>query len=289
MTDRQLLLNVAYRLLGSMHDAEDAVQETYARWLALGEERRAEIANPDAWNVRVIARVCLDMLGSARARREQYVGPWLPEPLPDASSDPSERVTFDESVSMALLVLLESLTPAERVSFVLHDVFGVPFDEVAQTVGRSPTAVRQLASTARRHIRERRPARVPEAAEHQRVVAEFAQACLSGDLDRLVQLLDPSVVAYSDGGGKVRAALNPVVGRTNVARFLLGLMAKAVDTEFTLEPVNGRLGAVARSSNLVYATVSVSIDDGRLSNVWITVNPEKLTRWNHGAPAQISP
>ncbi|WP_193509689.1 RNA polymerase sigma factor SigJ [Cryobacterium sp. BB736] len=286
MTDRQLLLNVAYRLLGSYHDAEDAVQETYARWAALDDGQRQGIDSPDAWNVRVIGRVCLDMLGSARARREQYVGEWLPEPLPDAASDPAERVTLDESVSMALMVVLESLTPAERVSFVLHDVFGMSFDEVATTVGRSPDAVRQLASTARRHIRDRRQAAEPDRSEHARVVAEFATACMTGDLQTLLPLLDPSVVAVSDGGGKARAALNPIFGAQNVARFLLGLMNKAVDTEFSFEPVNGELGIVARSGGLVYATGSVGIRDGRLTNVWMTLNPDKLTKWNEALTAQ---
>ncbi|RIQ37417.1 sigma-70 family RNA polymerase sigma factor, partial [Jiangella rhizosphaerae] len=173
MTERRQLINVAYRLLGSLADAEDVVQETYARWYAMSTEQRDAIDSPAAWLTTVASRICLDLLRSARARRERYVGEWIPEPLPDRSewisapaggegdpADPADRVTLDESISMAFLVVLESMTPAERVAFVLHDVFGYPFAEVARIVGRTPAACRQLASSARRRLRSARtPAR----------------------------------------------------------------------------------------------------------------------------------
>ena len=174
MSERRQLINLAYRLLGSLAEAEDAVQETYARWYAMSRQQQDAIESPGAWLTTVASRICLDMLGSARARRERYVGEWVPEPLPDPAewisgrpggitADPADRVTLDESVSMAFLVVLESMTPAERVAFVLHDVFGYPFAEVAQITGRTPAACRQLASSARRRIRavaaSRRPRR----------------------------------------------------------------------------------------------------------------------------------
>ena len=178
--DRGLLINVAYRLLGSVSEAEDAVQDAFARWYALPADSRDEIASPAGWLVTVTTRICLDMLGSARARRERYVGEWLPEPVPagrsgrvrphpSRSTDPADRVSLDESLSMALLVVLESMTPAERVAFVLHDVFRYTFAEIGEIVGRSPQACRQLASSARRRVREARGEHV-SAQEHARVV-----------------------------------------------------------------------------------------------------------------------
>src|SRR6478735_7363948 len=186
--ERRALLGLCYRMLGTVADAEDAVQETYVRWLRLSDAERAAIRNPGAWLTRVAGRVCLDMLGSARARRERYVGEWLPEPVPGESPiaasvalDPLDRVSLDESVSTALLVVLESLTPAERVAFVLHDVFGMPFAEIAETVGRTPDAARQLASQARRRVRERR-AGAATRSEHDAVAQAFATATATGDL-----------------------------------------------------------------------------------------------------------
>src|SRR5213595_2225012 len=169
MSERRQLINLAYRLLGSLAEAEDAVQETYARWYAMSRQRQEAVESPGAWLTTVASRICLNLLGSARARRETYVGDWIPEPLPErteqltgqpgAAADPADRVTLDESVNMAFLVVLESMTPAERVAFILHDVFGYPFAEVAEIVGRTPAACRQLASSARRRIRaDRRPA-----------------------------------------------------------------------------------------------------------------------------------
>lgn len=210
--ERRTLLALAYRLLGTVADAEDAVQETYVRWVRLTDAERAGIVNPGAWLTRVAGRICLDALGSARARRESYVGQWLPEPVPQdslfvtPSPDPLDRVSLDESVGMALLVLLESLTPPERVAFVLHDVFGVPFAEIAETVGRSTDAVRQLASQGRRRVRERR-ARLATREQHDAVARAFLEAAATGRLDRLITVLDPDVVLISDAGGRKSVAL----------------------------------------------------------------------------------
>jgi len=283
--ERRNLLALAYRMLGTVADAEDAVQETYVRWYRMSEEERAEIINPAAWLTRVAGRVCLDVLGSARVRRESYVGPWLPEPLPRSSPlvssaplDPLDRVTLDESVSMALLVVLESLTPAERVSFVLHDVFGVPFAEIAETVGRSQDAVRQLASQGRRHVRDRRAGRVTRE-QHDAVARAFLEASATGELERLIALLDPDVVLRSDGGGKMSAARRPVVGADRVARFLLGIPhlnpgielhpTEMVDGVALLATLNGRTDSV----------VSFVVADDRITEIFLVRNPDKLTQW----------
>src|SRR6516165_8363071 len=204
MSERGLLISLAYRRLGSLADAEDAVQETYARWYAMSAQQQAAIENPGAWLTTVASRICLDQLGSARARRERYVGEWLPEPLPERAewisgrpdgtpadpADPADRVTLDESVSMAFLVVLESMTPAERVAFILHDVFRYPFAEVAQIVGRTPAACRQLASSARRRIRTSRAPAAP-AARQAGIVADFRRAWEAKDIGALIGLLDP--------------------------------------------------------------------------------------------------
>ncbi len=284
--ERQHLLNLAYRMLGTTADAEDVVQETYARWYRMTEVERAAIEIPAAWLTRVASRICLDVLGSARARRELYTGEWLPEPLPAASLsdasravDPLEHVTLDDSVTMALLVVLESLTPAERVAFVLHDVFAVPFDEVAEIVGRTPQACRKLASSARAHVRDRR-SREADPATHAAVVRAFWDACTGGDIAALLEVLDPDVVTRSDGGGRVRAALNPVVGADRSARFLLGVLSKAGSLVPAMEIVGGRTGIVFRQEGAVAGTTSFQIRDGRIVDVWITVNPDKLRAWS---------
>ena len=286
--NRRLLMNVAYRLLGSVSEAEDAVQEGFARWYALTPAERAAIESPAAWLVTVTTRICLDVLGSARARREHYIGEWLPEPVPggarwtsqavaDAAADPADRVTLDESLSMALLVVLESMTPAERVAFVLHDVFAYTFDEVGEIVGRSPQACRQLASSARRRIREARRNQV-SLREHARVVAEFQAAVESGDLKALVGVLDPAAVVIADGGGLVSAAVEPIEGATTIARYLLDLSALGVT--FRLATVNGRVGLVGSdASGGPLAVASVAIAHGVIERIWVTRNPEKLAAW----------
>ena len=297
LDERDHLINLAFRMLGSMNDAEDVVQQTYVRWFQLGDAERAAIERPRAWLTTVASRICLNILDSARVRRERYVGEWLPEPLPSFAAagasggagaagsagapavDPLDRITLDDSVSMALLVVLESLTPAERVAFVLHEVFGVPFAEIAEIVGRSPEATRQLASSARRHIRDLR-SRPTDASEHARLVTAFRLACESGDLDALVGILDPGVTSVSDGGGKVRAALRPVVGADNVARFLLGILQKATDITVGECDVNGEPGLVIGRGDQVVGIVALGTDSGRIRDVWIMMNPDKLEAWN---------
>jgi len=297
LEERTHLMNLAFRMLGSANDAEDVVQQTYVRWFQLDDAERAAIERPRAWLTTVASRICLDILGSARARRERYVGEWLPEPLPSATAaasvtssvstaavDPLDRITLDDSVSMALLVVLESLTPAERVAFVLHEVFAVPFAEIGEIVGRSPEATRQLASSARRHIRDLR-SRPTDAAEHARLVTAFRRACEVGDLDALVGILDPEVRSTSDGGGRVRAALRPVVGAENVARFLLGVLRKAQELSVEERDVNGERGLVVSAGDQVVGTVSLGTKTsgdggGRIHDIWIVMNPDKLAAWN---------
>ena len=217
--ERRQLLGLAYRLLGSAVDAEDAVQEAYVRLYRLAPEAREQIDAPGAWLMTATGRICLDVLGSARARRESYVGEWLPEPLPGsdlvgggtAAGDPAERVSMDESVSMALMVVLDTLTPAERVAFVLHDVFQYSFAEIAEIVGRTPQACRQLASSARSRIAKARTEPHVDARRGD-ILRAFKAAWDTGDMDGLVGLLDPSVVVIADGGGKAQAALHPIHG-----------------------------------------------------------------------------
>ena len=285
VAERRHLLSLAYRMLGTVAEAEDAVQETYARWYRLTPGERDAIANPAGWLTRVAGRICLDVLGSARMRRERYVGPWLPEPVPSDAfattrpADPLDRVTLDDSVSTALLLVLESMTPAERVAFVLHDVFGMPFDEIAESVGRSPAACRQLAASARRRVRERRERDVPRA-EHDRVVRAFAEAAAGGDLGALVAVLDPDVELTSDGGGVVSAARRPVVGADSVARFLLGLGAKYPGVAVLPRETGDGLGFVLVDEGVVTGVMTFSVRDGAVSGIRMVRNPEKLTLWN---------
>ncbi|MFJ9034128.1 RNA polymerase sigma factor SigJ [Streptomyces sp. NPDC102274] len=286
--ERRILLNVAFRMLGSSYDAEDVVQDTYVRWYSLSEAEQGEIRSPIAWLVRVASRICLDRLASARVRRERYIGEWLPEPIPSwgwhsASSwsqadDPADMITLDESVTMGVLVVLESVTPAERVAFVLHDVFGFPFREIAETVGRTTEACRQLAASARRRIRI---AQAPRGSigQHRSVMFAFKDACESGDTDSLVKLLDPDAAVHADGGGKVRTALRPVVGADKIARLFLGVMRKEPRMSFSVADVNGRPGLVGRLDGVTFAVIAPEVRDGFISHLWLMMNPEKLHAW----------
>ena len=274
VAERRHLVNLAYRLLGSLTEAEDAVQETYARWYALSAEQRDAIASPGAWLTTVAGRVCLDVLGSARVRRERYVGEWLPEPLPD-QTDPADRITLDESVSMAFLVALEAMTPAQRVALVLHDVFGYAFAEVAEITGRTPAACRELASAARRRIRAARPS--PPAARQAGLVRDFKDAWAAGDIDALIGLLDPGATLTADGGGRVRAALAPIEGGEVVARYLAGLAVGGLTIEE--RAVNGRPGLVLRRGGELAAVYAFAVADDRITHLWAVRNPDKLVPW----------
>lgn len=275
---RPQLLRLAYGTLGSVAEAEDVVQEA---WLRLERTDAARIEDLRAWLTTVVGRLSLDALKSARRERESYVGQWLPEPVVEeyAVEQPAERVTLDESVATAMLVVLEQLSPAERVAFLMHDVFGMPFDQVAAAVGRSPAAVRQLATRARRHVAAGRPRFPATTEEHQRIVGAFIEACGMGDLERLMETLDPAVVFRSDGGGQVPSARYPLEGADRVARALLSLERKrqSAGHEMRGAPglVNGQLGFVYyEGKNL--NVLSFTIDGGRIVALDVVRNPDKL-------------
>lgn len=279
--ERRQLLNVAYRLLGSLADAEDVLQETCSRWYALSPDQRDAIQSPGAWLTRVAGRICLDLLGSARVRRERYVGEWIPEPLPDREDwgDPADQVTLDESVTMAFLVVLEQLTPAERVSFVLHDVFRYPFAEIADIVGRSPAACRQLATSARRRVSASRYDEIPPA-RHAEVVRDFRQAWEAKDIKALVALLDPAAVLVADGGGLASTALKPIEGGEQIARYLVGI-ARMIPALTVLDrTVNGRPGLVATHDDVAVTVAAFEVEGYRITRIWAVRNPEKLTSWS---------
>lgn len=278
-------------MLGTLAEAEDAVQETYVRWYRMTDAERAAIANPQGWLTRVMSRVCLDVLGSARARRERYVGEWLPEPIPAdlfslpgrsvsraPSADPLDSISLDEEVSTAMLIVMETMTPAERVAFVLHDVFAVPFDEIATIVGRSSAAVRQLATSARRRVRAH-DARPRNTHEHDAVMRAFAQAVTQGDLTTLTHLLDPSVTLRVDGGGVVNAARRPVLGMSNVARFLVGVFQKQPELALQEHRTGDGLAFTAVYGDQLRGVVNVQVREGRITDVWLQANPRKLTAW----------
>jgi RNA polymerase sigma-70 factor (ECF subfamily) len=286
MSERRQLINLAYRLLGSLADAEDAVQEAYARWYALTPRQRDAIASPGAWLTTVASRVCLNLLGSARARRETYVGEWIPEPLPEPAewpggitADPADRVTLDESVSMAFLVVLESMTPAERVALILHDVFGYPFAEVAEVTGRTPAACRQLASSARRRIRA---SQAPPAPGGRRadIVRDFKRAWEAKDISALISLLDPDATATADGGGLAVTFLHPIRGGEQIARAWIEIAHRATGTMTFLErTVNGQPGLVARQDGVTVTVFAFDIAGGRIRHIWAIRNPDKLRPW----------
>jgi len=283
---RPYLLRVAYSHLGSLGEAEDVVQDA---WLRLVGADRGEIRDLRAWLTTVVSRLALDALTSARARRERYVGPWLPEPLVDAGplgGDPAGRVDLDESVSMALLIVLESLSPAERSAFLLHDVYGYSFPEVARVVGRTEQATRQLAARGRHAVEARRP-RYPASAEEQREVVEaFLAATENGDIASLLELLDPEVTFRADGGGLVNAARKVFTGAERVAHIITAL-ARNPRARFRAFPVliNGAPGLLLEMRDSP-SVVSFTVDQGRITEIDVVRNPEKL-RTLAGTPVSI--
>ncbi len=292
MSERRQLINLAYRILGSIADAEDVVQDTYARWYALSRQQQDAIASPGGWLTTVASRICLDLLGSARARRERYVGEWIPEPLPDrkdwingrsdaTSVDPADRVTLDESINMAFLVVLESMTPAERVAFVLHDVFRYSFAEVAEIVGRTPAACRQLASSARRRIRTAQAAAIPTA-QRAAIVRDFKQAWEAKDIDALIGLLDPDATAIADGGGLVSAVLLPIEGAEQIARMAIEIAGRTPDLTILERTVNGQPGLVAQQDGVTVTVMAFDVAGDRIKHIWAVRNPEKLRPWTAG-------
>ncbi len=293
MSERRQLVNLTYRLLGSLAEAEDAVQETYARWYAMPAPQREEIESPGAWLTTVASRICLNLLGSARARRETYVGEWIPEPLPAGpdwpggrpggiASDPADRVTLDESVSMAFLVVLESMTPAERVAFVLHDVFRYPFAEVAEIVGRTPAACRQLASSARRRVRAAQPPASP-AVRQAAVVRAFKVAWEARDISALVRLLDPDATAVADSGGRALAFLDPIEGGEQIARAWMELAGRApAGMRFIERTVNGQPGLVTEQDGRIVTVFAFEVAGDLIRHIWVVRNPDKLRSWAAG-------
>ncbi|CNF02858.1 RNA polymerase sigma-70 factor%2C TIGR02957 family [Mycobacterium tuberculosis] len=290
MSERRHLLNLAYRLLGSLVEAEDAVQETYTRWYAMSREQQDAIASPGAWLTTVAGRICLNLLKSARARRETYVGEWIPEPLPGSTEwvtgrrggapvDPADRVTLDESVNLAFLVVLESMTPAERVAFILHDVFCHSFAEVGEIVGRSSAACRQLASSARRRIRAAQPSATPPA-QRAGIVREFKRAWEAKDINALLALLDPDATATADGGGLALTFLDPIEGAEPIAHAWIELAGlRRGNTEILERTVNGQPGLVAQQDGVAVTVFAFDIEDDRIRHIWVMRNPEKLRPW----------
>ncbi|MFD8948568.1 RNA polymerase sigma factor SigJ [Streptomyces xanthophaeus] len=296
VSERRQLTNLAYRLLGSLAEAEDAVQETYTRWYAMSREQREVIESPGAWLTTVAGRICLDVLGSARVRRERYVGAWIPEPLPDRTEwagggaepgDPADRITLDESVNMAFLVVLESMTPAERVAFILHDVFRYPFAEIARIVGRTPAACRQLAASARRrvHATQGPAARAASGQSGQAdVVRHFKEAWEAKDIKALVGLLDPDATMTADGGGLVGTVLRPVEGGEPIAQYLIHISDKAPGLKLLERTVNGRPGLVAQLADVTVTVAAFGVTGGRITRIWAVRNPEKLRAWTGNGP-----
>ncbi|MEU8385202.1 RNA polymerase sigma factor SigJ [Streptosporangium sp. NPDC048865] len=295
VSERRQLINLAYRLLGSLADAEDVVQETYTRWYAMSRQRQEAVESPGGWLTTVASRICLDLLGSARARRESYVGEWIPEPLPDRAewtggrpggtsadpSDPADRITLDESISMAFLVVLDAMTPAERVAFILHDVFCHSFAEVAEIVGRTPAACRQLASSARRRVRDSRAPATP-AARRAGIVRAFRQAWEAKDIDALLGILDPDATVIADGGGQVDAVLRPIRGSEWIMRHAVDLIARAPELTILERTVNGQPGLVVQQDGVTVTVMAFEIADDRIRHVWAVRNPDKLRPWTAG-------
>ncbi len=283
---RDLLVSVAYRVLGSVTDAEDAVQEAWIRWSGVDY---TEVADPRAFLVRVTTRLAIDRLRRAKARRESYVGPWLPEPIL-TRQDPAEDAAMAESVSMAMLVVLETLSPLERAVFVLREAFGMPHAEIADVLGRKEEAVRQLARRAREHVRERRTRFDADRAEQRRVTERFLEAAAGGDFEALMDVLSPGVTLVADGGGRALAPRRPVHGSERVARFLAAIVGEGPTARFLnsvgLEPsgemrvhlaqVNGETGVVITAGGEPISALVVDVSDGLVQTIRLVANPEKL-------------
>lgn len=281
--ERSRLTGLAYRMLGTLSDAEDVVQQAWLRWSSTDA---SEIANPAAWLTTVVSRLAIDRLRQQQRRREDYVGPWLPEPLatpaagPSSAADPAQAAELADSVTFGFLVLLDRLSPIERAVFVLSEVFGEPHTAIAEVIGKSPAATRQLASRARRRIREQRGERRPA---DERLLAELVGALAEGSVERLLALMSPEVVLTSDGGAARRAARHPIVGADRVARFILYLSARTpADAQITMESVNGAAALVIRSEDLsLVMNADASPDGGRLDAIRLVLNPDKLGGLDH--------
>ena len=270
---RDLLVGVAYRVLGSVTDAEDVVQEAWLRWSKVD---LAEVDNPRAFLVRVTTRLAIDRLRRAKARRESYVGPWLPEPLLTGYDD-SEQIELAESVSMAMLVVLETLSPLERAVFVLREAFAMPYAEIGEVIGRKEETVRQLARRARDHVRERSVRFEADQETRRRVTERFLEAAVGGDVEALMEVLAPGVTLVADGGGRARAPRRPVYGADNVARFLTVVATRpGEDVQARIAQVNGGPGIVVTSEGETVAVLVLDVSGGVVRTVHLVANPEKL-------------
>jgi RNA polymerase sigma-70 factor (TIGR02957 family) len=278
VTHRSLLFTVAYEMLGSAADAEDVVQETWLRWEGIGDTRRRDVRDPRAYLVRIVTRQALNRLRSVSRRREEYVGEWLPEPLL-TSPDVAEDVELAESVSIAMLTVLETLGPDERAVFVLREVFDVPYDEIAEALGKSATAVRQIAHRAHGHVASRRPRMAVSRSEQEQVVERFLAALTTGDLHGLMDVLAPDVVLVADGGGLAPAARHPVEGREKVAGFLSRFTELAPGAQVTTLLVNGALAVrIGPAAGELDTAVTFAFEAGRISRLYAIRNPHKLGR-----------
>ncbi len=274
VTHRSLLFTVAYEMLGSAADAEDVVQETWLRWAGAD---RSDVRDPRAYLVRIVTRQALNRLRTLSRRREDYVGEWLPEPLL-TTPDVAEDVELAESISMAMLTVLETLTPTERAVFVLREVFDLPYDEIATAIEKTPTAVRQVAHRARDRVAAGRPRMQVDRSEQQRVVERFLASLQSGDVQALMEVLAPDVVVVADGGGLVSASLHPVIGARKVAGFLSRFATLLPDAVVDTLWLNGALGGRITLNGDVDTVVSFVVDDGRISRMYAVRNPHKLGR-----------
>src|SRR5438046_5039727 len=264
---RGRLLGLAYRMLGSRSDAEDILQEAYLRFAGT-----QDVHNPEAFLVTVVTRLCLDRLKSAKAQREVYVGPWLPEPVCDAEGlSPDAATELADDLSFALLLALDRLSPMERAAFLLHDVFDTPFSEIAAMLDRSEAACRQLATRARRAVRDQRPAPAATPDNHADLLMAFSEAATSGNVARLAELLREDAVAITDGGGRKTAALNPIIGADKIARFFIGLAGKNTGQDIRIEPavINGAVGALLYLDGELDLTFSMAIDGERIAAVYL--------------------
>ena len=275
---RALLFTVAYEMLGAAADAEDVVQETWLRWV---DVVHAEVRDPRAYLVRIATRLALNRLRTLARRRESYVGPWLPEPLLTAP-DVADDVELADSVSTAMLLVLETLTPTERAVFVLREVFDVPYDEIATAVDKSPDAVRQVAHRARSHVLARRPRQEVSRAEQDRVIERFARAAATGDLQSLLDVLSPDVVLVTDGGGHKKAALRPILGRDKALRFLSAVSVGPVAGDVVT--VNGAPALTLTLDGELDTVITFHLEDGLVTGLYVLRNPEKLGRLGEVTP-----
>jgi RNA polymerase sigma-70 factor (TIGR02957 family) len=281
---RNLLFTIAYEMLGSAADAEDVLQETWLRWVKVDLE---QVRDQRAYLVRITTRQSLSRLRTMRRRKEAYVGPWLPEPLLTAP-DVAEDVELAESVSMAMMLVLETLSPTERAVFVLREAFDVSYDEIAAAVDKSPAAVRQIAHRARQHVDARRPRKVVSPSETRAALEAFQRALETRDLQGLLDVLAPEVVLVSDGGGVKQAALRPIIGAEKVVRFIVGGSGKTEGT-LTSDPtvVNGNLALVVRLDGEIDGVVAIRVEDARITGLYYVRNPEKLTRVESETPLTL--